>query len=99
MAEIRITETGEDRLTEDNETRVVDASVYFDDFPMTGVLNVNLTFSGGATSVNLGALSVTGALTVTPQLHTKPAPINRPIPPTYLIWVYNLAGEKVDVIS
>ena len=98
MAEVRITETGEDRLTEDGETRVVDASVHFGSLTLTSGLNLLEDFQGGST-VLLGELELIGNLIVTTSLTVSPAPIDRPIPQRFYIWVYNLAGERVDVIA
>lgn len=44
-------------------------------------------------------MELTAGIDLTMELISTPPPVTSPLPPRYMIWVYNLAGERVDVIA
>lgn len=70
---------------------------------------LSMTLSGGSISLTDETLSkiagtplsmeLSMSIELDMMLESTPPPVERPIPPRYYVWVYNLAGERVDVIA
>ena len=96
MTDIRITEDGEDRYTEDGEVRVVDYSVRMTLDLVTGS-DIDLTLDSSGTVELMLDLSSDSDIDL--AINIQPPPLQVATPIRHYIWVYNLMGERVDVIA